>query len=176
MSSDPGWETISSMTGFRPTAFEGLYGRNHRVCSTPNAPHRFILSTTRRVDLNEQQQLCDDVGWSRLPIERVRLALENSLMVVGLWLHDPHQPRLVGFARCIGDGVIEAIVCDVAVHPNYQGIGLGKQLMTYVLDALRSQQVNRVTLFADPDVVEFYSAQGWELEPQQRRCAYWHED
>jgi len=30
------------------------------------------------VDLNEQQQLCDDVGWSRLPIERVRLALENS--------------------------------------------------------------------------------------------------
>lgn len=164
------------MTGFRPTAFEGLYGRNHRICSTPNAQLQFVLSTERSVDINDQQQLCDDVGWSRLPIERVRLALEHSLLLVGLWLHDQRKPRLVGFARCIGDGVIEAIICDVAVHPDHQGMGLGKQLMAYVLDQLRSRAVNRVTLFADPDVVEFYSAQGWELEPQQRRCAYWHED
>jgi hypothetical protein len=23
-------------------------------------------------------------------------------------------------------------------------------------------------------VVEFYSGQGWELEPQNRRCAFWY--
>jgi hypothetical protein len=23
-------------------------------------------------------------------------------------------------------------------------------------------------------VVAFYSAQGWELEPQNRRCAFWY--
>ncbi|MGA0040915.1 MAG: GNAT family N-acetyltransferase [Pirellulales bacterium] len=96
-------------------------------------------------------------------------------MLVGLWLHEPSQPRLVGFARCIGDGVREVVVCDVAITPEYQGIGLGKQLMAYVLDVLRQAQVERLTLFADPEAVKFYTAQGWELEPEGRRCAYWHE-
>ena len=70
--------------------------------------------------------------------------------------------------------MVEATVWDVAVHPLYQGAGLGKQLMVYVLDQLRQMEVNRVSLFADPDVVAFYAAQGWELEPLQRRCAFWY--
>ena len=156
------------------TELEGLYGLEHRVCPTPNPQVSLVLSTQREIDLYELEQLCDAVGWSRRPLRRVRKALEHSLLVVGLWRHDPRVPRLVGFARCTGDGVIEATVWDVAVHPLYQGVGLGKQLMTYVIDLLRAQQVERVTLFADPGVVEFYSAQGWELEPQQRRCAFWY--
>jgi ribosomal protein S18 acetylase RimI-like enzyme len=157
-----------------PTELEGLYGQGYRSCPTPNPQLTLVLSTEREIDLYELEQLCDAVGWSRRPLRRVRKALEHSLLVVGLWRHDPRLPRLVGFARCTGDGVIEATVWDVAVHPLYQGVGLGKQLMTYVIDLLRAQQVERVSLFADPGVVEFYSAQGWELEPQQRRCAFWY--
>ena len=147
-----------------PTELEGLYGQGHRLCSTPNPQLSLVLSTEREIDLYELEQLCDAVGWSRRPLR----------LVVGLWRHDPRLPRLVGFARCTGDGVIEATVWDVAVHPLYQGVGLGKQLMIYVIDLLRAQQVERVSLFADPGVVDFYSAQGWQLEPQQRRCAFWY--
>jgi len=156
------------------TELDVLYGQGYRLCPTPNPQLSLVLSTQREIDLYELEQLCDAVGWSRRPLRRVRKALENSLLVVGLWRHDPRLPRLVGFARCTGDGVIEATVWDVAVHPLYQGVGLGKQLMTYVIDLLRDQQVERVTLFADPGVVQFYGAQGWELEPQQRRCAFWY--
>ena len=46
--------------------------------------------------------------------------------------------------------------------------------MVYVLDQLRTMEVDRVSLFADPEVVAFYAAQGWELEPLQRRCAFWY--
>ena len=157
-----------------PTELDVRYGQGYRLCPTPNPQLSLVLSTQREIDLYELEQLCDAVGWSRRPLRRVRKALENSLLVVGLWRHDPRLPRLVGFARCTGDGVIEATVWDVAVHPLYQGVGLGKQLMTYVIDLLRAQQVERVTLFADPGVVQFYGAQGWELEPQQRRCAFWY--
>jgi ribosomal protein S18 acetylase RimI-like enzyme len=157
-----------------PTELDVLYGQGYRLCPTPNPQLSLVLSTQREIDLYELEQLCDAVGWSRRPLRRVRKALDNSLLVVGLWRHDPRLPRLVGFARCTGDGVIEATVWDVAVHPLYQGVGLGKQLMTYVIDLLRAQQVERVTLFADPGVVQFYGAQGWELEPQQRRCAFWY--
>ena len=151
-----------------------LYGSGHRPCSTPNPQLQLVLSTEREIDLIELEQLCDAVGWSRRPLRRVRKALQNSLLRVGLWRHDPRVPKLVGFARCTGDGVVEATVWDVAVHPLYQGAGLGKQLMAYVLDQLQGMEVERVSLFADPGVVNFYRAQGWELEPLQRRCAFWY--
>ena len=156
------------------TELDGLYGAEHRLCPTANPQLSLVLSQEREIDLFELEQLCDAVGWSRRPLRRVRKALQHSLLVVGLWRHDPRIPRLVGFARCTGDGVIEATVWDVAVHPLYQGAGLGKQLMAYVLERLQQMQVERVSLFADPGVVEFYSAQGWELDPQNRRCAFWY--
>jgi ribosomal protein S18 acetylase RimI-like enzyme len=133
-----------------------------------------VLSTERPIDLMELERLCDAVGWSRRPMRRVRKALEFSLLQVGLWRHDQRIPKLVGFARCTGDGVVEATVWDVAVHPLYQRVGLGKQLMVYILDQLKELELDRVTLFADPEVVGFYEDQGWELEPLQRRCAFWY--
>lgn len=157
-----------------PALLLELYGEDHRLCPNPNPRLQLILSRNREIDLLELESLCDAVGWSRRPLRRVRRALDNSLLTVGLWRHDPRLPRLVGFARCTGDGVVDATIWDVAVHPHYQGVGLGRQLMVYVLDCLHQQQVERVSLFADPDVVGFYAAQGWELEPLQRRCAFWY--
>jgi ribosomal protein S18 acetylase RimI-like enzyme len=154
--------------------FVSLYGPGHRRCPVANPYLQLVLSRDREIDLIELEQLCDAVGWSRRPLRRVRRALQHSLLLVGLWRHDPRLPKLVGFARCTGDGVVEATVWDVVVHPLYQGAGLGKLLMAFVLDELRQMEVERVSLFADPDVVGFYAAQGWELEPLKRRCAFWY--
>ncbi len=151
-----------------------LYGSGHRRCPVPNPQLTLVLSREREIDLYDLEQLCDAVGWSRRPLRRVRKALEHSLLVVGLWRHDGRLPRLVGFARCTGDGVIDATVWDVAVHPHYQGAGLGRALMDYVLELLQAMGTERVSLYADPGVVNFYSAQGWELEPQQKRCVFWY--
>ncbi|MFN5161836.1 MAG: GNAT family N-acetyltransferase [Cyanobacteriota bacterium] len=151
-----------------------LYGPGYRLCPTPNPQLSLVLSEQREIDLIELEALCDAVGWSRRPLRRVRKALQHSLLWVGLWRHDRRLPRLVGFARCTGDGVVEATIWDVAVHPLDQGAGLGTELMTYVLDRLRLLGVDRVSLFADPGVVGFYEARGWELEPLDRRCAFWY--
>jgi ribosomal protein S18 acetylase RimI-like enzyme len=157
-----------------PAVLNRLYGERHRQCPIPNPDLHVVLSCEREIDLFELETLCDAVGWSRRPLRRVRKALQHSLLRVGLWRHDARLPRLVGFARCTGDGVVEATVWDVAVHPLYQGVGLGRALMDYVLAELRAMEVERVSLFADPDVVGFYEAQGWELEPLERRCAFWY--
>jgi ribosomal protein S18 acetylase RimI-like enzyme len=151
-----------------------LYGERHRLCPTPNPALHLVLSLEREIDLIELEQLCDAVGWSRRPLRRVRKALQHSLLCVGLWRHHTRLPKLVGFARCTGDGVVEATVWDVAVHPLYQGAGLGRELMDYVIAELQTLGVDRVSLFADPHVVGFYEGQGWELEPQRRRCAFWY--
>ncbi|WP_413439850.1 GNAT family N-acetyltransferase [Synechococcus sp. MIT S1220] len=155
-------------------SLQGLYGPEARLCPCANEKLTLVFSQTRAFDLVELEQLLEAVGWSRRPVRRVRKALTNSLLKVGLWRHDPRVPRLIGFARCTGDGVFEATVWDVAVHPIYQGGGLGRQMMDYVLDALREMGTERVSLFADPGVVSFYQRQGWELEPQQHRCGFWY--
>ncbi|MFZ9568152.1 MAG: GNAT family N-acetyltransferase, partial [Vulcanococcus sp.] len=151
-----------------------MYGQGFCFCPSPNPQVSLVLSQERPIDLYELEQLCDAVGWSRRPLRRVRKALENSLLVVGLWRHDPRLPRLVGVARGPGDGVVEAPGWGVARPPHDQGAGFGKALMTYVIDRLKEMGVERVSLFADPGVIDFYSAQGWELEPQQKRCAFWY--
>ena len=150
------------------------YGEKARVCQSPNPQVSLVFSQSRPMDLVELERLLESVGWSRRPVRRVRRALDHSLITVGLWRHDPRLPRLVGFARCTGDGVLDATIWDVAVHPLYQGSGLGKQLMDYILDALRELGTERATLFADPGVLPFYQRLGWELEPYGHRCGFWY--
>ncbi len=153
---------------------EAIYGSNAKLCSLSIDENIFVLSQKKDFDLVELEQLLQSVGWSRRPLRRVKRALEHSLLKVGLWIYDKKFPRLIGFARCIGDGVIEATVWDVAVHPVYQGSGFGKLLMEYVLQALKEKGLERVTLFADPGVISFYEKQGWILEPNDHKCAFWY--
>ena len=151
-----------------------LYGSESRLCNCVNKNLTLIFSQTMEFDLIELEQLLEAVGWCRRPARRVKKALSNSLLKVGLWRHDPRVPKLVGFARCTGDGVLEATVWDVAVHPLYQGNGLGKQMMSYILNSLETMGIEKVSLFADPGVVSFYIKEGWNLEPRQNKCAFWY--
>ena len=150
------------------------YGLNSFEFTLKDKEQIFVCSKYKEFDLIELDQLLQTVGWSRRPIRRVKRALEFSILVVGLWLHDQKFPRLVGFARCTGDGVIEATIWDVAVNPIYQGLGLGKELMKYILKELKKIGISKVTLFADAEVVSFYKRQGWVLEPKGSKCAFWY--
>ena len=150
------------------------YGLNSYEFTHQVKKEIFVCSKYKEFDLIELDQLLQTVGWSRRPIRRVKRALEFSILVVGLWRHDEKFPRLVGFARCTGDGIIEATIWDVAVNPVYQGLGLGKELMNYILKELKNIGISKVTLFADAEVVSFYRRQGWVLEPKGSKCAFWY--
>ena len=165
---------LISSCSLTPELLEQAYGLGARQCPSPNEQLTLVFSQSRALDLVELEQLLEAVGWSRRPLRRVRRALDHSLLKVSLWRHDSRNPRLVGFARCTGDGIIDATVWDVAIHPLYQGAGLGKHLMDYILEALRDLGTERVTLFADPGVISFYERQGWLLEPGGHRCAFWY--
>ena len=103
-----------------------IYGLNSYEFTQKNKEETFVCSKSKELDLIELDQLLQTVGWSRRPIRRVKKALDFSILVVGLWRHDDKFPRLVGFARCTGDGIIQATVWDVAIKPVYKGLGLGK--------------------------------------------------
>tara|TARA_Y100001968_G_C19380795_1_gene730218 strand:- start:75 stop:620 length:546 start_codon:yes stop_codon:yes gene_type:complete len=165
---------VSTVSPSTLNHIEKNYGKEFRLCHAMNDELIMVLSKSKDFDLIELEQLLQAVGWNRRPLRRVRKALDKSLLKVGLWLYDQNFPRLIGFARCTGDGILEAAIWDVAIHPVYQGGGLGKQMMSYVLESLKNMGLERVTLFADPGVVAFYEEQGWDLEPNQHKCAFWY--
>lgn len=68
------------------------------------------------------------------------------------------EGRLIGACRAITDREHHALVYDVAVHPDYQGRGIGKALMTRLLSHV---SVWRVMLVADGEVQGFYRQFGF---------------
>ena len=167
----PGWRNQNIIN---EETLKNIYGLQAYQYFNKKNSSPFVFSDSRPFDLIELEQLLQAVGWGRRPLRRVKRALDNSLLKVGLWQHDPKFPRLIGFARCTGDGVIDATIWDVAINPVYQGYGLGKQLMSYLMRSLKREGIRRVTLFADSDVINFYKRQGWTLEPKGNKCAFWY--
>jgi len=169
-----GMERWRNQNTLSDETLKNVYGDQAKQYSNQDDSSLFVFSDSRPFDLIELEQLLQAVGWGRRPLRRVKRALDNSLLKVGLWRHDPKYPRLIGFARCTGDGVIDATIWDVAINPVYQGYGLGKQLMSYLMKSLKRKGISRVTLFADSDVITFYKRQGWDLEPRGNKCAFWY--
>jgi GNAT superfamily N-acetyltransferase len=144
------------------------------VSGTSSSEARIIFSTERDIDLYELEELCDAVGWSRRPLRKVKKAIEHSFLVVSMWQVRGNKRRLIGFARATSDYAFNATIWDVVVHPEFQGKGLGKALMKYVLKKLRSEEISNVTLFADPHVVDFYRSLGFVSDPEGIKGMFWY--
>ena len=86
-----------------------------------------IYRNDHEIDLDQLTTLFNSVGWERRTTDRDRLAqlVRGSLYVVSAW----DGERLVGFARAISDGATNAYISTVAVLPEYQQRGIGRELI-----------------------------------------------
>jgi ribosomal protein S18 acetylase RimI-like enzyme len=142
--------------------------------NTAHSAERIVFSTERDIDLYELEELCDAVGWSRRPLRKVKKAIEHSFLVASMWQVRGNKKRLIGFARATSDHAFNATIWDVVVHPDFQGRGLGKSLMKFVLKKLRSEEISNVTLFADPHVIDFYKGLGFMCDPEGIKGMFWY--
>ena len=135
-----------------------------------------VFSTDRDLDLYELEELCNAVGWARRPIRKVKKAIQHSYLVITMWEQRGARRRLIGFSRATSDHAFNATIWDVVVHPDFQGRGLGKELMRQLIKKLRSEDISNVTLFADPQVVEFYKGLGFMPDPEGIKGMFWYPD
>lgn len=142
--------------------------------SQPQA--RIMFSTERDLDLYELEELCDRVGWARRPLRKVKKAIQHSFLVVSMWEVRGEKKRLIGFARATSDHAFNATIWDVVVDPRFQNRGLGRELMKYTIKKLRSADISNITLFADPQVVNFYRRLGFMLDPEGIKGMFWYPD
>jgi ribosomal protein S18 acetylase RimI-like enzyme len=67
---------------------------------------------------------------------------------------------LVGVGRALADGVDCAYICDVAVLPNHQGTGLGKQIVAKLVSLSAGHK--KIILYAVPGKEPFYKKFGFK--------------
>lgn len=67
--------------------------------------------------------------------------------------------RLVGAGRALADGLDCSYIADVAVHPEHQGVGLGKALIGQLVALSRGHK--KIILYANPGTEGFYANLGF---------------
>ena len=95
------------------------------------------------------------VGWPNPPsIEVFKKVLNGSYYVV-LAIEGN---KLVGFVNSISDGVLSAYIPLLEVLPEYQGKGIGKELITILNKKL--SEFYMVDLLCDSNLVSYYEKLG----------------
>lgn len=99
-------------------------------------------------------------GMSPRGIKSAEKGLPNSLFAITAY----YQDQLIGMARVVGDGGLNFSVVDVAVHPEFQGRGIGKKLMSEVMEFLDQNALpgSFVDLIADLPADHLYQKFGFQ--------------
>ncbi len=111
-------------------------------------------------DVETYRRLRVVAGLSPKSEESARVGLPNTWHGVTVL----HQGRAVGMGRVIGDGGTAFQIVDIAVEPEHQGKGLGKAIMTALMDHLNANAPvgAYVSLIADGDARHLYAKYGFE--------------
>lgn len=117
-------------------------------------------------------KLVDSTGWNGITDkgpERLAEALRNSWYVVSAFEED----ELIAMGRVISDGVFQALICDLIVLPDYQGRGIGSEIMRQLLSKCYENDILMVQLFAAKDKHMYYKKFGFEARPDDAPGMRW---
>jgi GNAT superfamily N-acetyltransferase len=94
--------------------------------------------------------------------ELIELSIKKSFCF-GVYNNIVEPPVQVGFARVISDYATFAYLADVFILPEYQSQGLGKWLVSTILNHPELRMVGRWALFTK-DAQELYRQFGFDIE------------
>lgn len=86
----------------------------------------------------------------------LKIAFSNSMFKC--FVYD--SGKLVAVGRALADGRDCSYICDVAVHPDHQGLGIGKQVVSKLVDLSRNHK--KIILYAAPGKEPFYRKLGFK--------------
>jgi len=114
------------------------------------------VSLTDSINDDEVISLYRANGWSSAEKPNLLLAaLKNSHSLVTARL----EGRLVGIGNAISDGHLVVYFPHMLVHPDAQRQGIGRQMMTLLLDKYAG--FHQLMLTADGDAIDFYKSLGF---------------
>lgn len=70
---------------------------------------------------------------------------------------------LVGFVDVLSDGVDDALVRSLVVHPEYQRRGVGLELIRIVVERLKANQIKTINVLFETELTAFYNKAGFRI-------------
>ena len=115
-----------------------------------------FCSDQLKIDWNELVELYRIAPLGKKNKEDLKLTFLNSMFKCFVF----DQTKIIGVGRALADGRDCSYICDVAIHPKYQGIGLGKQIIQNLIK--KSERHKKIILYANPGKEGFYSKLGFK--------------
>ena len=138
------------------------------VKHAPSAPGLRFLGIGPRLTPTDglrklQSFLNENTFWARgRNKQQLRKMLSHSTVVVSLW----DDNELVGFGRATSDLVFRAVLWDVVIASNRQGLGMGKLIIEEILTHKKIKSVEKIYLMTT-NCSEFYKLLGFKLNNEQ---------
>lgn len=108
-----------------------------------------------RVDWNELSELYRVAPLGNKSAEHLKRVYANSMFKCFVF----DGGRLVGAGRAVADGLDTSYLCDIAVHPEFQGKGLGVALVEKLKEFSAGHR--KIILYANPGKEGFYKKRGF---------------
>jgi ribosomal protein S18 acetylase RimI-like enzyme len=112
-------------------------------------------------EIEEYRDLRKACGLSPKTPEAAKIGLPNSLYSTTIRKHE----RIVAMGRVVGDGGCNLEIVDIAVHPDFQRMGLGQMIMTRIMLFVEQNAPDSayVSLIADHHSPALYSKFGFRF-------------
>ncbi|MCB9133823.1 MAG: GNAT family N-acetyltransferase [Anaerolineales bacterium] len=86
----------------------------------------------------------------------LKVTFSNSMFKCFVYEED----KLIGAGRALADGADCSYIADVAVHPDYQGLGIGKGIVSKLVELSKGHR--KVILYSVPGKEAFYKKLGFK--------------
>ena len=108
--------------------------------------------------------LFQTTGWNdeyRLAPEQLVEALRASWFVLAAY----DDGKLLGFGRIVSDTVMHAMIYDLIILPEYQGKGIGSQILQKLMERCQQAGIRDIQLFCARGKRGFYEKHGFLARP-----------
>ena len=112
------------------------------------------------------------LGWKEISENQFKKGLENTMFKMSI----KHNGKIVACGRLIGDYSCKGLLSDIMVHPDYQKQGLGKAIVTTLLDmaidSLEEGELFQVEATPTAGNKNFYVKCGMKYKPENQDGVY----
>ena len=115
-----------------------------------------IYVCNEAVSVKELADLRESIGWNRMENE-----YKNPLLTSYYHIAVYEKEVLIGYIDCVSNGVTDAYIQDLMVHPDYQRRGIGTELMTIMINYLKQKHIYMISVLFEESLKPFYEKFGF---------------
>lgn len=120
------------------------------------------IETVKEADAAQVLELYRLAGWWEMDMDD-RHEKKVAAIISQTWrfVIAKQDEKIIGMGRAISDGISDAYIQDVTVHPDWRGKGIGKAIIHTLVQGLKQDGLGWIGLISEPGYERFYENLGF---------------